>query len=405
MSSATLRLGVVYRHLRLAGGIVTLAALNGCTYGYVSNSESGDKVGGATVTFDALTATASHKVPTSFATTPKTAKTWSASDPNSGGHDGLYYLNPNGHKATGDATSLNVASGWERVKVSASGFDSAIFYRDHQYSETCEAYPSLPYPDAKYPITAESSKVSGAKTPCVQQDFTLSPNNVNYEKLPDIMVDPRSLNDNQIATNADCKYKDDNGVEKQYAKCLRMSVGTPNIGAGDLHLLGELNFWGHVVNVRQRIYKRNSGYSEKTIASDFTYEDAPGHHHFHFKNWTKLRLRKFDAGCVTQGWGACPELKTGRKVSFCLEDIYTFESGIATGKKYNCEVSFWETEISQGISVGMQDVYSKSVYGQVVDITGLASGTYWLEAEVNPEHIMTERDYTNNTARVTVTIP
>ena len=390
-----------YRCLLLGVGAL---ALNGCTYGYVTDSESGDTVGGATVTFDALTMTDSHKLPTSFSSTSKTANTWSASDRNSGGHNGLYYLNPTGRKADGDSTPVSVAAGWQRVKVSKRGFDSAIFYRDHQYSQTCDSHSSLPYPDAKYPITAETSKASG-KTPCAQESFTLSPITANYEKLPDLFADPRSLTDNQIATNSDCKYKDDNGVEKQFAKCLRVSVGTPNVGAGDLHLLGELNLSGHVVSVRQRIYNRDSGYTEKAISNDFTYEDAPGHKHFHFKNWTKLRLRKYDAACTTQGWTGCPELKAGRKISFCLEDIYTFESSIATGKKYNCETPSGSNQISQGISVGMQDVYSKSVYGQVIDLTGLRAGTYWLEAEVNPEHVMAERDYSNNTARVTVKIP
>ncbi len=393
-------------HLRrIAGGCCLLVTASACTYGYVTDSQSGDPIGGATVSFDALKVSESHKSATTFSGTSKAVKTWSASDPNSGGHDGLYYLNPNGQKNDGDTTSVSVAAGWQRVKISKSGFDTAIFYRDHQYSDTCETYGSLPYPDAKYPINLEASKPTGAKTICVQQDFSLSPNTSNYEKQPDILVDPRSLNDNQIATNGDCKYKDDNGKEKQYSKCLRMSVGTPNVGAGDLHVLGELNFWGRVINVRQRVYKRNSGYVDREIPSDFTYEDALGHKHFHFMNWTKLRLRKYDAACPTQGWSGCPELKTGRKISFCLEDIYTFESGIATGKKYNCEVESGSRDISQGISVGMQDVYAKSVYGQVIDISGLAAGTYWLEAEVNPEHIMTERDYSNNTARVTVQIP
>ncbi len=407
MVNRTRLLGVARACEFLARGIVAAGALSGCTYGFVID-DNGDTVGGATVKFDTLKTSESYKGATTFGTASESVKTWNKDDPNSGGHNGLYYLNPNAHKATGDNTALNVPAGWQRVTVSKSGYDSAIFYRDHQYSQSCDIYSSLPYADAKYPVTSATSVSSGGKTPCSLENFTLSSSSTNYEKLPDMLADPRSLTDTQIATGSDCKYKDDNAVERQFTKCLRVSVGTPNVGAGDLHLLGELDSGGHAVNVRQRIYKRNSGYSEKSIPANFTFEDAAGHHHFHFKNWTKLRLRKYDASCPTQGWTNCPELKTGRKVSFCIEDIYTFESSIATGKKYACDTTTGAggtTQISQGISVGMQDVYGKSVYGQVVDIAGLASGKYWLEVEVNPEHFMTERDYSNNLARVTVTIP
>jgi hypothetical protein len=90
-----------------------------------------------------------------------------------------------------------------------------------------------------------------------------------------------------------------------------------------------------------------------------------------------------------------------------LEDLANFDDSPTGGVyqpngSYNCSY--------QGIGSGKEDVYVKSLTGQVVSAEGL-HGTFWLEVEVNPANASTgsrpviESDYTNNVSRVQITIP
>jgi hypothetical protein len=58
----------------------------------------------------------------------------------------------------------------------------------------------------------------------------------------------------------------------------------------------------------------------------------------------------------------------------------------------------------QGISVGWEDIYRKTLPGQSISLCGVAGGTYWLEAEVDPLDGILEEDETNNAAAVLVTV-
>ena len=134
-----------------------------------------------------------------------------------------------------------------------------------------------------------------------------------------------------------------------------------------------------------------------------------GHPHLHFLNWTSIRLRQVTPACNTDATAtACPVVpSTGGKRSFCLTDLTNFDDSPVAGvyqpnKGYNCS--------DQGIGSGKEDVYVKSLTGQLVNAEGL-HGQYWLEVEVNPPNATTgkrpviESDYANNTSRVLITIP
>jgi hypothetical protein len=128
-----------------------------------------------------------------------------------------------------------------------------------------------------------------------------------------------------------------------------------------------------------------------------------GHPHLHFTNWTRTRIR---SKCTTDETkvSTCPQVATGRKTSFCLEDFSDFDGSITTGNgPHGCTNT--NGLISQGISAGKEDVYEKYLTGQVTDISSLASGDYYLEVEVNPDHILQESDYTNNVSHVVFHVP
>jgi hypothetical protein len=87
---------------------------------------------------------------------------------------------------------------------------------------------------------------------------------------------------------------------------------------------------------------------------------------------------------------------TGRKQAFCLMDIRKMDQTLSGGARYTCR--------SQGISVGWADIYSYNLDGQWIDITGVPAGTYTLKVTINPDGIVFETDYTDNTSTQTVNI-
>jgi hypothetical protein len=86
----------------------------------------------------------------------------------------------------------------------------------------------------------------------------------------------------------------------------------------------------------------------------------------------------------------------GLKMGFCLTDSLRWDPAANGTPKYNCSL--------QGIQKGWADVYGQFTTGQWIDITGVPAGYYTLEMTVNPQGVIQESDYSNNTARLPVTI-
>ena len=111
------------------------------------------------------------------------------------------------------------------------------------------------------------------------------------------------------------------------------------------------------------------------------------HGHYHFKGFASSRLLDPEGN----------ELRTGKKVSFCLLDSIRWERGARTSRRYNCG--------TQGIQAGWGDVYDSGLPGQWIEIDDLPAGDYQLEVTVNPDLILAETNYDNNVVRIPVTIP
>ena len=56
------------------------------------------------------------------------------------------------------------------------------------------------------------------------------------------------------------------------------------------------------------------------------------------------------------------------------------------------------------MSVGWEDLYSRTLPDQWIDITGLGPGEYWLESVVDPKNEIEESDETNNVGRIKLNI-
>ena len=134
---------------------------------------------------------------------------------------------------------------------------------------------------------------------------------------------------------------------------------------------------------------RNIGGSDVVMGSpegnpNFEFQECHGH--YHFKGFAAYALKDKTGNVVAQG----------RKVSFCLEDVHRWDPTASRDSKYDCE--------TQGIQAGWSDIYDGGLPGQWIDITGIPAGDYDLEITINPEHIIDEADYSNNTTVAPVTV-
>jgi len=174
---------------------------------------------------------------------------------------------------------------------------------------------------------------------------------------------------------------------------LRFANGTPNIGAGPLHVVGVLpaNPDG-TQSVNQRIF-RDDGTHYDRPAGRFTFH--PGHDHVHVEGWAIYRLR-----ASLPGGGVGDVLLESAKTSFCLLDSAPHDPSLPG----YLPLRTYRTcgELAQGISVGWVDTYEKNLIGQNIDVLGLPPGSYWLESEVDPDNHILELNEDNNIMRILV---
>lgn len=174
---------------------------------------------------------------------------------------------------------------------------------------------------------------------------------------------------------------------------IRFSNGTANIGRGPLFIYpGTAS--GTSQPVFQRIFLSQGGYRDRT-AGMFVFH--PTHSHFHFGAWAQYTIR-----AVMPGDGIGPVLREGAKTSFCLLDSARY-TGPGSGPTATRQFTACGNGV-QGVSVGWEDLYSRTLPDQWIDITGLAPGEYWLESVVDPKNEIEEVNETNNVGRIKLNI-
>jgi len=203
--------------------------------------------------------------------------------------------------------------------------------------------------------------------------------------LPDMIINPARLNDYIFVKNI---------VPGKVH--IRFSNATPNVGLGPLFIFpGAPSGNGQLV--RQRIFLSQGGYRDRE-AGVFLYH--PTHNHFHFGSWAVYTIR-----AVLPGNGVGPVLRTGGKTSFCLLDSARYTGPVPVLGSPPRNAAFRTCgDDAQGISVGWEDLYSRTLPDQWIDITGLGPGSYWLEAVVDPTDLIEEINEDNNVGRIMITI-
>jgi hypothetical protein len=205
--------------------------------------------------------------------------------------------------------------------------------------------------------------------------------------LPDMVVDTSFLSDHEVRTDI-----------KPNRFHLIFSNAMANIGDGPLHIFGVKPKDKHgdeeTQKVKQRVF-RSDGSHYNRLAGHFVYH--PQHNHTHFEDWAIYRLRE-----ILPDDGVGEIVGSSRKTSFCLLDSFEYDTSLPNSPE-DPEYIACSTNV-QGISVGYEDLYDKSIPGQWIDVTDLPNGEYWLESEVDPENNVLEKDETNNVGRIKVTI-
>ena len=191
------------------------------------------------------------------------------------------------------------------------------------------------------------------------------------QPLPDLAVDQTRLQSSvvfrtQVFKSTDCAVVEGCVTGSGKRKLMKFDVAIPNVGKADLVL------------------------GNPTDPSNANlYQFSPCHGHYHLTDFAKYELLALNNMTVL----------TGRKQAFCLEDFTKVDPN-AGSAKYTCS--------NQGIQVGWSDVYGSYLDCQWLDVTDIAPGQYRLKVTVNAtpnvSTKLTESDYSNNTAIVTVTI-
>lgn len=184
--------------------------------------------------------------------------------------------------------------------------------------------------------------------------------------LPDLTVSAdvaqQSLLINQEFFPADsCAIEEGCVVDSGNRRLLRFSTMTPNVGDADLVL------------------------GDPTAVPGFDF--APCHNHFHFNGYARYELVD-DLGAI---------IAVGHKQAFCLLDsVPVGLPGAPTSPRFHCGF--------QGLTRGWADIYDSGLDCQWVDITDVPDGDYLLRISINPDQVIKESNYDNNTVEVPVTI-
>jgi hypothetical protein len=131
----------------------------------------------------------------------------------------------------------------------------------------------------------------------------------------------------------------------------------------------------------------------RTRAGTMGFDNAKGHHHWHFEQFAAYRLLSSSKSLVLrshkQGFCIAPT----DPVDLLLHNT-TWQPG-QIGLEGECGVptALWVREL---MPIGWGDTYFQSVAGQSFDITHLPNGTYYIQILANPEKVLHETNMGND---------
>lgn len=178
----------------------------------------------------------------------------------------------------------------------------------------------------------------------------------------------------------------------------RFHVAIPNQGDGPFEVF-EVTHPNQTQDVYQHVYDDQGGFTAHLMGT-FMIDEPPPFGHLHLEGLALYSLRE-----VTAGNGVGPIVASQLKTSHGLVDSVAYDLGLTGAPQTRIYTSADDNPL--GVSIGWADLYSKGIPTQRIDVTGVPSGQYWLEVEIDPNNIVQETDDTNNVTRILVdlTIP
>lgn len=175
----------------------------------------------------------------------------------------------------------------------------------------------------------------------------------------------------------------------------RFSGAIPNIGDGPFEVFEVTD-----VNMTQTVYQRihqSDGSIETQLLGVFENADPP-FGHLNLVGIAEYNLREAIPGGLNDGVGDV--VASNLKTSHALVDSTNWDLTLPGAPKSRVYSNVNAAIL--GVSVGWLDLYHRSIPTQWIDVTGLETGTYWLEVVVDPSNYVAETNENNNTHRVLV---
>jgi hypothetical protein len=132
------------------------------------------------------------------------------------------------------------------------------------------------------------------------------------------------------------------------------------------------------------------------VAGGFVFHEEHGHFHFPF-----ARFGLYAVG--SDGRPGRPVALSGKN-GFCINDSFIYDPSLPNAGDLGNLGSCLDPTSLRGLNIGAVDEYDRSDPGQSISLAGVADGTYWLRAVVDPDDLLAESDESNNETDVLVRI-
>jgi hypothetical protein len=179
-------------------------------------------------------------------------------------------------------------------------------------------------------------------------------------------------------------------------RLLRFRTLIANVGLGPFETIGSRPDTSvSEMTVTQRIYDDAGSYREIGTSATMFYA-GDGHNHWHVRDAEAYELRRLDNGV---------KVGTGAKHGFCYYDNARYRLSLAGAPPdpvYRGCGTQSDLTVTTGLSVGWGDIYAATLPFQWIDVTGLKSGRYRLQAIADPQNSFIESNENNNVTWVDI---
>jgi hypothetical protein len=196
-------------------------------------------------------------------------------------------------------------------------------------------------------------------------------------------------------------------IDEQGARvCLRFGQRAANIGSGpvDVRWSVAAQVLEPVVGAVQRVYRSDGSFAEQSAGS-MHYHAI--HDHYHFQDFSQSTLHVVAPRGLPKG----APLASGRKNGFCMADTEMHWWGLkgdaaqsypAPGCLAPRETVDGRVYFQNGIGRGWADEYTWDLPDQMIEVSAVRDGTYWLVTRVDTANKIDEESDANNCLMIKV---